>query len=99
VKWLYDDDAIRESMLDQVIEKAKNKAQHIADALGVKLLGVYDFNETIIDDEDPIISKREMGVARRSQTMPASTPSLEMDIRHNKKVLINVDVEYRVSAF
>jgi uncharacterized protein YggE len=98
VKWLYDDDAIRESMLDQVIEKAKNKAQHIADALGVKLLGVYDFNETIIDDEDPIPSKRVMGVAR-SQAMPASTPSLEMDIQHSKKVLINVDVEYRVSAF
>jgi uncharacterized protein YggE len=98
VKWLYDDDTIRENMLNQVIEKAKNKAQHIADTLGVKLLGVYDFSETMIDDEDPNVSKRAMGVAR-SQAIPASTPSLEMDIRHSKKVLVNVDVEYRISAF
>ena len=97
VKWKYDDDAVRESALNSAIEKAKRKAQHIADSLGVKLLGVYDFTETMIDDEDPAVSKREMGM--RAQANPASTSSLEMDIQHSKKILVNADVEYRISAF
>jgi uncharacterized protein YggE len=97
VKWKYDDDMVRESMLNSAIKKAKSKAQHVAGSLGVKLLGVYDFTETTIDDEDPAVSKRELGM--RAQAVSASAPNLEMDIRHSKKVLVHVDVSYRVSAF
>ncbi len=98
MKWIYEDEAFHESALSNAIEKAKNKAQQVADSLGVKLLGVYDFTETTVDDEDPAASRRELGMMR-SQAMPSPAPILEIDIRHGKKILVHVDVSYRVSAF
>ena len=98
MKWIYEDEAFHESALSNAIEKAKNKAQQVADSLGVKLLGVYDFTETTVDEEDPAASRRELGMMR-SQAMPSPAPILEIDIRHGKKILVHVDVSYRVSAF
>jgi uncharacterized protein YggE len=97
VEWKYNDDEVRERVLNAAIEKGKNKAQKVAASLGVKLLGVYDFIENTMDEESPIQYKG--AVAMRAQSIPPPAPSLDMDIQHSKTISVHVEVWYRVSAF
>ena len=53
IEWKYPEDAARERGMDALLAKAKLKAGKIAGALGVKLLGVYDFIENVYDEESP----------------------------------------------
>jgi uncharacterized protein YggE len=97
VTWKYDEDEARERMLKLVIEKAKGKAEKVADALGVKLLGVYDFMENIYDEEAPMPYAAQAMMKPRAAA-PAE-PGLGMDVQHNKNIHVSVDVWYRVSSF
>ncbi len=98
VEWKYNEDAAHESGLNVAIEKAKVKAEKVAAALGVKLLGVYDFIENTYDEEAPMMFKPQ-AMMRSQSAAPASEPSLDMDIQHSKTINVNVEVWYRVSAF
>jgi len=98
VEWKYNEDEARERGLNAAVEKAKSKAQKVAAALGVKLLGVYDFIENAHDEERPVpfaMQAAEMGSLRAA----AREPSPGMDIQHSKTIHVNVDIWYRVSAF
>ena len=98
IEWKYDEDEARERGLSIVLEKAKSKAEKIADSLNVKLLGVYDFIENVYDEEMPVMFKQQAMMKPRS-AMPAPEPSLGMDIQHNKTIHVNVEIWYRVSSF
>ncbi len=95
--WKYDEEPLRARGLDAAIESAKMKAEKIAAALGVKLLGVYQFNENTFDEEAQMFQPQMMKTMRGGAESDA--PSLGMDIQHSKTVQVNVDVEYRVSGF
>src|SRR5512138_2901738 len=43
IEWKYPDEEAREKTLETAIAKGKAKAEKVAAAMGVKLLGVYDF--------------------------------------------------------
>jgi uncharacterized protein YggE len=98
IAWKYPDEAAREGGLETAIASAKLKAGKVAAALGVRLLGVYDFIENYIDEETPLMFQAQASLKARGPA-PASEPALSMDIRHAKTIHINVDIWYRVSEF
>ena len=98
IKWKYNEDEARERGMTATLEKAKIKAGKVAAALGVKLLGVYDFIENAYDEETPIPMQAQ-AIMMKSRAPAASEPSLGMDIQHSKTINMNVEIWYRVSAF
>lgn len=94
-EWKYEEDEARERILLGVMEKVKAKAAKVTQSLGVKLLGVYDFLETVYDAE-PALPFQSMPAAR---SMPEQALMLGMDVQHTKTLHVNVDVWYRVSEF
>lgn len=99
IEWRYPEEAARERGLEAAIAKGKTKAEKVAAAMGVKLLGVYDFMENAFDEERPVpypMQAMEMSMKARAA---APEPSLSMDIQHSKTIQVNVDIWYRVSDF
>lgn len=100
IDWKYPEEEARARGLEAVIARAKVKAEQVAAAMGVKLLGVYDFIENNYDEEAPVPFQALAKPAMRTLGAAAEQgPSLGMDIQHSKVIHVNVDVWYRVSAF
>lgn len=99
IQWKYPEETAREQALETALGKAKEKAEKIAGSLGVKLLGVYDFIENLYDEEMPYPQFVMQAAPKAARGMPASEPSLGMDIQHSKMVNVSVDIWYRVSEF
>ncbi len=98
IDWKYPDEAGNEQALESAMVKAKAKADKVAAALGVKLLGVYDFSENVMDQDAPVMFQPQMMMAKARGPVP-SEPSLGMDIQHSKTIQVNVEIWYRVSSF
>ena len=98
IEWKYPEELAQERGLESAITKGKAKAEKVASALGVKLLGVYDFMEGTFDEERPIPFQAQT-MMMKSRAEVADAPSLGMDIQHSKTILVNVDIWYRVSSF
>ena len=98
IQWKYSEDAAREQGLEAALEKAKARAGKVAAALGVKLLGVYDFMENSYDEEMPIPFQPQAAMLK-SRAAATADQNLGMDIQHSKTIQVNVDIWYRVSAF
>jgi len=99
IEWKYPEDEARERGLESAIAKGKTKAEKVAAAMGVKLLGVYDFMENTYDEERPPMPFQAMEMGMKSRAAAADQPSLNMDIQHSKTIHVNVDIWYRVSSF
>jgi uncharacterized protein YggE len=101
IEWKYSEDEARERSLNAALEKAKAKAQKVAAALNVKLLGVYDFIENMFDEETParMFQPQMMKQAATRGGGGVLEPSLGMDVQHSKTIHISVDIWYRVSEF
>lgn len=99
IEWKYPEEAARERGLESAIAKGKAKAEKVAAAMGVKLLGVYDFMENPFDEERPPMPFQAKAMETRSLGAIADQPSLNMDIQHSKTIQVNVDIWYRVSSF
>lgn len=97
IAWKYEDESTRASALESAIEAAKVKAQKIAGALGVTLLGIYSFNENTFDEEAPGAFQPQAMMVKAARSAP-SGPSLGLEIQHSKFIQANVEVEYRVSG-
>jgi uncharacterized protein YggE len=100
VAWKYPDDAAHEKGLEQALAKASARASSVAAGLGVKLLGVYGFDEAVYDEEAPY----PMPVAPAAQPRMRAVgmvpqADLGMDIQHSKNLRFTVEIEYRVSGF
>ncbi len=98
IEWKYPEDEARERGLDAAIVKGKAKAEKVAAAMGVKLLGVYDFMENTYDEERPPMPFQAMEMGMKSRAAMADQPSLNMEVQHSKTIHVNVDIWYRVSA-
>ena len=99
IEWKYPEDAAHERGLEAAIVKGKAKAEKVAAALGIKLLGVYDFIENTFDEERPPMPFQAMAMRGKSRGEAADEPSLDMDIQHSKTIQVNVEIWYRVSSF
>ena len=99
IEWKYPEDEARERGLESAIAKGKAKAEKVAAAMGVKLLGVYDFMENAYDEERPPMPYQAMEVGMKTPAAMADQPSLNMEVQHSKTVHVNVDIWYRVSSF
>jgi uncharacterized protein YggE len=97
IEWKYPEEEAREQGLEAAIAKGKAKAEKVAAAMGVKLLGVYDFMENTFDEEHPPMPFQAK--AMRAMEVAADQPSLDMEVQHSKKIHVNVDIWYRVSSF
>ncbi|MEW6404080.1 MAG: SIMPL domain-containing protein [Chloroflexota bacterium] len=98
IDWKYPEEAGNERALQSAMTKARAKAEKVAAALGVRLLGVYDFIENTMDQEAPTFLYAAQA-APRMRGPGAAEPSLGMDIQHGKTIQVNVEIWYRVSAF
>lgn len=100
IEWKYPEEEARQRGLESAIAKGKSKAEMVAAAMGVKLLGVYEFMENTFDEERPPMPFQTMEMSMKSRAVViADQPSLNMDIQHSKTMLVNVDIWYRVSDF
>jgi uncharacterized protein YggE len=99
IEWKYPEEEARERGLESAIAKGKTKAEKVAAAMGVKLLGVYDFMENTYDEERPPMPFQAMETSMKSRAAAADQPSLDMEIQHSKTIHVNVDIWYRVSSF
>lgn len=97
IEWKYPEEEAREQVLEAAIAKGKAKAEKVAAAMGVKLLGVYDFMENTFDEERPPMPFQAK--AMRAMEAAADQPSLNMEVQHSKTIHVNVDIWYRVSSF
>ena len=98
IDWKYEDEAAHQRVLEQAIAKAKIKAQKVSAALGVSLLGIYNFHEDNLSEGEIRVAYGSAPQKTRAAGVP-TTMNLGMDIHHNKVVRINVNIEYRVSEF
>jgi uncharacterized protein YggE len=99
IEWKYPEESAREHALETAIAKGKAKAAKVAAAMGVKLLGVYDFIENIYDEEMPVPFQRQAVMAKSRMAASVAEQSLGMDIQHSKTVQVNVEIWYRISSF
>ena len=99
IEWKYPEEDARERGLESAIAKGKAKAEKVAAAMGVKLLGVYDFMENTYDEERPPMPYQAMEMSMKSRAAMADQPSLDMEVQHSKTIHVNVDIWYRVSSF
>ncbi|MBI5964658.1 MAG: SIMPL domain-containing protein [Chloroflexi bacterium] len=97
IEWKYADDEARERGLESALTKAKSKAEKVAAAFRVKLLGVYDFLENSFDEEAPFMFQSQAMMKPRAAA-PAE-PGLGMDVLHSKMINFNVEIWYRISEF
>ncbi|MCE9644592.1 MAG: SIMPL domain-containing protein [Chloroflexi bacterium] len=98
IDWKYPEEEARERGLESALMKAGSKADKVAAALGVKLLGVYDLIENSFDEDAPAMFQPQARMMK-SGGAPAVEPNLGMDIQHGKTIHVNVDIWYRISAF
>jgi uncharacterized protein YggE len=99
IEWKYPEEEARERGLESAIAKGKAKAEKVASAMGVKLLGVYDFMENTYDEERPPMPFQAMEVSMKTRAAAPAEPSLNMEVQHSKTINVNVDIWYRVSSF
>ena len=97
IEWKYPEEEARDQGLEAAIAKGKAKAEKVAAAMGVKLLGVYDFMENTFDEERPPMPYQAMEMSMKSRAV-ADQPSLDMEVQHSKTIHVNVDIWYRVSS-
>lgn len=99
IEWKYPEESAREHGLDVAMTQAKAKADKVAAALGVRLLGVYDFIENSYDEERPPMPFQAKAMEMRSFGAVSDAPSLDIDIQHSKTIHVNLEIWYRVSEF
>jgi uncharacterized protein YggE len=99
IEWKYDEDEVRERGLHITLEKARAKAQKVAAALNVKLLGVYDLIENSFDEEAPAGGFQPQAMMAKRGGGPAAEPNLDIEIQHNKTIHVHLEIWYRISSF
>ncbi len=101
LEWGYPDtDARRDDWLLACIARVNEKADKIAAALGVRIIGIAAFGEKLDDPEytkraKPAPSDEVMTYMRRAE---AGGEDLGMDVSHTKTIQVSVKVDYLVSG-
>ncbi len=98
VTWRYPDlQPLQKEWLDACIGEAKDRAAHIAAALGVKLLALHSFTEVWKDPEDIATRSQPASVGQaRAMTELSREIDLGFSLSHSKMVEQRVDLTYVV---
>lgn len=98
IDWGYaEPDELRTRWLVDCATRATARARPIADALGVKLLGVHQFGEPDVEVARAGYELRPpaLGMARARMT----AADLGLSVSHSKKVVVRVLVEFRIAPY
>lgn len=88
---------LKERALKIANKKTKLKAEIITSSLGVNLLGVYDFLETIYNEsENSFVFQSRLDPKGNGLI---SHSNHDLNAHHKKNIYVNVDIWYRVSDF
>jgi len=97
IEWHYHGESEKQAeLLVETIREANDKANRIAASLGVELLGVRQFRETVQGKDTPDVFESDFSMAR---TRGAATVDLGVNINHSKSITLHVEVDYRISGF
>jgi uncharacterized protein YggE len=100
--WLFPDDtAVQAKWLAACLAQAREKARHIADQLGVKLLGVHSFTEKWTeptDDQKRVQFSTATGAPVVKMSTDRNSP-ITFLLLTTKQAEIGVEVNFRVSAY
>ena len=98
--WGYpDDEALRDTWLLACIARVSEKSAKIAAALGVRVLGVHTFSETLEDPEAKHPRPAPRGAEPVGMMRRMTSEDLGLEVSHTKTVHITVRVEYLVSGY
>jgi hypothetical protein len=98
--WRYSGiEEFRTRFLEKCLLKSKQKAEKVASFLGVRLLGVRDFNEQLLDPETDIQPFRGLSGPERMtlRAKAVSKEELGLSVSHSKRITLKLTVKYRVS--
>lgn len=99
IEWGYPHgDAQKDEWLLECVGRANQKAARIADALGVRVLGVHSFSEQNDDNGRPHRTAAPDGAMMERRSRAMTGEDLGMEISHTKMVQVSVEVEYLISA-
>jgi uncharacterized protein YggE len=99
LEWKYDAiDTLMDDWLAELLQAANAKAELIARALGVTVLGVHAFREERWDPDRPPRATARHEVALDMSAAARRRGALGFDMMHLKRVRLVVQVDYRVSA-
>jgi uncharacterized protein YggE len=99
LNWRYPDlKPLQKELLDSCIAEAKERAAHIAGALGVKLLALHSFTEAWKDSEQPTTLGQPVPAGFRAKALQevAREVDLGFNLSHTKLVEQRVDLTYVV---
>lgn len=105
ISWRYPEDSSEEEQwLDDCLAQANRKAQRMATALGVRLLGVRSCVDNYQEYGDPggeqwvaqSMSASSQPAMRRARV---SAEELGLEVSHTKRVQLSVKVDYHISGF
>jgi uncharacterized protein YggE len=99
LKWRYPDlKAMQKEWLDGCIAEARERAEHIAAALGVKLLGLHSFSEVWKDPEE-VATRPDSGHSVKMRAVEELTREIDLgfNLSHAKVVEQRVDLTYVVN--
>lgn len=99
--WIYPEEGqTRAEWLDRSLRQARQKAAHIADALGVRILGVHDLTEQWTDEEAatrvhrPASADLTFALGARSRAV-----DLGFTLTHSKRLALEVTIRFRVGDY
>jgi uncharacterized protein YggE len=99
LEWKYDAiDTLMDDWLADLLRAANAKAELVAHALGVTVVGVHAFREERWDPDRPPPTTARHEVALDIASVGRRRGALGFDMMHSKRVRLAVRADYRVSA-
>lgn len=100
IAWRYSEyEEFKMTLLEQCLSKSMQKAERVAVALGVDLLGIYEFYEEVRDPESGVYPQPLAASPRAARARSGMKEELGLSVSHAKRVTLNVTTKYRVSRF
>ncbi len=97
--WGYPDLApTHDALLVRCLERARAKAQLIAQTLGVQVGGVHSVRDHVYDGETPQPRQPRMMADSMQRSRAMTGEDLGLDISHRKSVSVSVELEYRIAG-
>lgn len=100
--WKFADETpLRDALRAQCLQMALDRVKIIAQTLGVRLIGVYELKEEWQGTQKPVQNRRYISGGSESAIMRArvSEEELGLAISHAEEVLLQLEIQFRVSEF
>lgn len=91
IEWQYPESESQRAALDRALDVAAEKAEFVAQGLGVLIAGVHRFTEHSYDEGAP------RPFMAKAEAMQADSPTLAIEVTQRKRVRVNVEVTYLIA--